>query len=43
VDHVIPQVPVRPWVPSLPTPLRLLLAAQPERVTLVPSVVQRVC
>jgi hypothetical protein len=23
-------------VPSLPTPLRLLLAAQPERVTLVP-------
>ncbi|MEO7853080.1 MAG: transposase zinc-binding domain-containing protein [Rubrivivax sp.] len=29
VDHVIPQVPVRQWVFSLPIPLRLLLAAQP--------------
>jgi len=27
VDHVIPQVPVRQWVLSLPIPLRLLLAA----------------
>jgi len=33
VDHVIPHVPVRQWVPSLPIPLRLLLAAQPELVT----------
>ena len=29
-DHVIPHVPVRRWVLSLPIPLRLLLAAQPE-------------
>lgn len=42
VDHVISQVPVRPWVLSLPIPLRVLLAAQPERVTPVRQVVQRV-
>lgn len=30
---VIPHVPVRQWVSSLPIPLRLLLAAQPELVT----------
>ena len=30
VDHAIPHMPVRQWVLSLPTPLRLLLAAQPE-------------
>ncbi|MBM4261496.1 MAG: transposase, partial [Deltaproteobacteria bacterium] len=30
VDHVIPLVPVRQWVLSLPIPLRLLLAAQPQ-------------
>ncbi len=28
VDHVIPRVPVRQWVLSLPIPLRVLLAAQ---------------
>jgi len=33
VDHVIPHVPVRQWVLSLPIPLRLLLAAEPELVT----------
>ena len=33
VDHVIRHVPVRQWVLSLPIPLRLLLAAQPELVT----------
>jgi hypothetical protein len=33
VDHVIPQVPVRQWVLSLPIPLRLLLAAQPKLVS----------
>jgi len=33
VDHVIPHVPVRQWVLSLPIQLRLLLAAQPELVT----------
>ena len=42
VDHVIPQVPVRQWVLSLPIPLRLLLAAQPELMTPVLQVVQRV-
>lgn len=42
VDHVIPHVPVRQWVLSLPIPLRVLLAAQPELVTGVLQVVQRV-
>ena len=42
VDNVIPHVPVRQWVLSLPIPLRLLLAAQPELVTHVLQVVQRV-
>jgi len=35
-------VPVRQWVLSLPIPLRVLLAAQPELVTPVLHVVQRV-
>jgi hypothetical protein len=35
VDRVIPHVPVRQWVLSLPIPLRVLLAAQPELVTRV--------
>ena len=42
VDHVIPRVPVRQWVLSLPISLRLLLAAQPELVTPLLQVVQRV-
>jgi hypothetical protein len=42
VDHVIPHVPVRQWVLSLPIPLRVLLTAQPELVTPVLQVVQRV-
>ena len=42
VDHVIPHVPVRQWVLSLPIPLRVLLAEQPELITLVLQVVQRV-
>ena len=41
VDHVIPHVPVRQWVLSLPIPLRLLLAAQSKLVTLVLQVVHR--
>jgi hypothetical protein len=41
-DHVIPHVPVRQWVLSLPIRPRLLLAAQPELVTPVLQVVQRV-
>ena len=40
VDHVIPHVPMRQWVLTLPIPLRLLLAAQPELVTPVLQVVQ---
>jgi len=40
VGRVIPHVAVRQWVLSLPIPLRLLLAAQPERVT---PVLQRWC
>ncbi len=42
VDHVIPHVPVRQWVLSLPIPLRLLLAAQHKLVTPVLQVVQRI-
>ena len=42
VDYVVAHVPVRQWVFSLPIPLRLLLAAQPELVTLALRVVQRV-
>ncbi len=38
----LPHVPVRQWVLSLPVPLRVLLAAQPELVTPVLQVVQRV-
>ena len=42
VDHVIPHVPVRQSVLSLPISLRLLLGAQPKLVTPVLPVVQRV-
>ena len=42
VGHVIPHVPARPWVLSLPIPLRLLLAAQPKLVRPVFQVVHRV-
>ena len=42
VVHVIPNVPVRQWVLSLPIPLRLLLAAQPKLLTSVLQVVHRV-
>ena len=42
VDHVIPHGPERQWVLSLPIPLRLLLAAQPELVRPVLQVVRRV-
>ena len=42
VDHVMPHVPVRQWMLSLPIPLRVLLAAQPKLVTLVLQVVHRV-
>ncbi len=42
VDHVILHLPVRQWVLSLPIPMRALLAAQPQLVTPVLQVVQRV-
>ena len=42
VDQVIPHVPVRQWLLSLPIPLRLLLTAQPKLVTPVLQVVHRV-
>ncbi len=42
VDHLIPHVPVRQWVLSLPIALRLLLAAQPQWLTPVLHVVHRV-
>ncbi len=42
VDQVISHVPVRQWVLSLPIPLRVLLAAQPQLATPVLQVVQRV-
>jgi Putative transposase len=42
VDHVIPHVPVRQWVLSLPIPLRVLLAAQPKLLTPVLQVVHSV-
>ncbi len=41
VDHVIPHVPARQWVLSLPIPLRLLLAAQAKLVTPALQVVHR--
>jgi hypothetical protein len=41
-DHVIPRVPVRQRVLSLPILLRLLLAAQPKLVTPMLQVVHRV-
>ncbi len=42
VERVIPRVPVRQWVLSLPIPLRLLLAAQPVLVTPLLQLVHRV-
>ena len=42
VDYVIPRVPVRQWVLSLPIPLRTLLAAHPQLVSAVLQVVHRV-
>jgi len=41
VDHVVPNVPVRQWVLSLPIPLRFLLAAHPRLITPVLQVIHR--
>ena len=42
VDHLIPHVPVRQWVLSFPIPLRVLFAAQPQLLTPVLEIIQRV-
>jgi hypothetical protein len=42
VDHVIPNVPVRQWVLSLPIPLRYLFAAHPHLLSPVLQVIRRV-
>ena len=42
VEHVIPHVPVRQWVLSLPIPLRILLAAQPQLLTPLLRLIHRV-
>jgi hypothetical protein len=42
VDCVIPPVPVRQWVLSLPIPLRLLFAAQPQLLAPLLRVIHRV-
>src|SRR5215813_7002786 len=42
VDCVIPPVPVRQWVLSLPIPLRLLFAAQPQLLAPLLHVIHRV-
>ena len=41
VDHIIPRVPVRQWMRSLPIPLRYLLAAHPRLITPVLQVIHR--
>jgi hypothetical protein len=41
VDHVFPEASTRQFVLTFPTPLRFLLAAQPEALTQVLAVVQR--
>ena len=41
VDHIIPRMPVRQWVLSLPIPLRYLLAAHPRLITPVLQVIHR--
>ena len=41
VDHIIPRVPVRQWVLSLPIPLRYLLAAHPHLLTSILQVIHR--
>lgn len=41
VDHVIPNVPVRQWVLSLPIPLRYLFAAHPHLISPVLQVISR--
>ncbi len=42
VDCVIPPVPVRQWVLSLPIPLRILFAAHPELLSPLLQVIHRV-
>jgi ribosomal protein S27E len=42
VEHVIPHVPVRQWVLSLPIPLRILFATQPQLLTPLLRLIHRV-
>ena len=42
VDHIIPSVPVRQWVLSLPIPLRILFAAQPQLLAPLLQAIHRV-
>ena len=42
VDEVIPRVPVRQWVLSFPTGLRILFAARPELLPMLLWIIQRV-
>jgi len=42
VDCVIPRVPVRQWVLSLPIPLRILLAAHPDLLSALLQIIHRV-
>ena len=41
IDHIIPRVPVRQWMRSLPIPLRYLVAAHPRLITPVLQVIHR--
>lgn len=42
VDHVIPEVPVRQWVLSMPIPMRYWLSAKPKLLTQVLKKIIRV-
>jgi hypothetical protein len=42
VDDVLPHKPIRQWVLSFPYPLRFLLASNPQVVTKVLGIVNRV-
>ena len=42
VDHIIPRVAVRQWVLSVPIPLRILFAAQPQLLAPLLQVIHRV-
>ena len=41
VDEVVPRLPLRQWVLSVPFPLRFLFATEPEALTAVLGIVYR--